>query len=126
MYVVKLPWPPKEVHPNFRTKKHMVKAKATKLYRSLSAWEAKAWGVKPAAPDSGISVEYVFVPPDKRRRDWDGLIASLKAAQDGIADVIGIDDYYWRTEYRIEPYTDPDKRGYVIANITVSEAGGSE
>ena len=33
-----------------------------------------------------------FYPPDKRKRDDDGLLSSMKAARDGIADALGIDD----------------------------------
>jgi crossover junction endodeoxyribonuclease RusA len=31
-------------------------------------------------------------PPDKRRRDWDNIVASLKSGLDGIADALSIDD----------------------------------
>lgn len=37
-----------------------------------------------------------FYPPDKRRRDVDNLLASLKSALDGICDAWGIDDSRFR------------------------------
>lgn len=33
-----------------------------------------------------------FLPPDRRRRDMDNLLASCKGLLDGIADALGVDD----------------------------------
>ena len=40
-----------------------------------------------------------FCPPDHRRRDLDNIIASMKAANDGIADALGIDDSRFISTY---------------------------
>jgi crossover junction endodeoxyribonuclease RusA len=42
-------------------------------------------------------------PPDKRRRDWDNVIASLKSGLDGIADALGIDDSRFRLSIEMLP-----------------------
>jgi crossover junction endodeoxyribonuclease RusA len=42
-------------------------------------------------------------PPDKRRRDWDNIIASLKSGLDGIADALGIDDSRFRLSIEMLP-----------------------
>ena len=42
-----------------------------------------------------LSVAITFFPPDRRHRDLDNMLASLKAALDGIALAVGIDDSRW-------------------------------
>ena len=37
-------------------------------------------------------IRLLFSPPDKRRRDVDNMLASMKASLDGIALAIGCDD----------------------------------
>lgn len=43
----------------------------------------------------GLTVRVTFFPPNNRAHDADGVVSSLKAAFDGIADVIGVDDKLW-------------------------------
>jgi crossover junction endodeoxyribonuclease RusA len=96
LIVINLPWPAKELHPNARghwTKK----AKAAKQARNDGAWCALASGVRThdfKGQDS-LNVSIVFEPPDKRRRDTDGMFSSMKSYLDGIADVVGVDDSKW-------------------------------
>ena len=49
-------------------------------------------------------------PPDKRRRDMDNMLASIKAALDGVSAVIGVDDSKWRLSMHVAP---PVKDGRV-------------
>jgi crossover junction endodeoxyribonuclease RusA len=42
-------------------------------------------------------------PPDKRRRDWDNIVASLKSGLDGISDALGIDDSRFRLGIEMLP-----------------------
>jgi crossover junction endodeoxyribonuclease RusA len=96
MIVINLPWPPKELHPNARV--HWAKkAKAAKRARNDGAWCALSSGVRThdfKGQDS-LNVSLVFLPPDNRRRDTDGMISSAKSYLDGIADVVGVDDSRW-------------------------------
>lgn len=85
------PWPPRELHPNARVH-WATKAKAAKAYRwacfalSKSAkLEAPGWGK--------INLSIVFVPPDRRRRDIDGMLSAIKSGLDGLADALGVDDH---------------------------------
>lgn len=115
MIVVNLPWPAKELHPNARV--HWAKkAKATKQARSDAAWLALSSGVRThdfvGADNLGVTL--VFVPPDKRGRDTDGMISSVKAYCDGIADVVGVDDSKWVLGIRREA---PQKPGIVRVEI---------
>jgi Holliday junction resolvase RusA-like endonuclease len=50
-----------------------------------------------------LSVMLRVYPPDKRRRDWDNIVASLKSGLDGIADALGIDDAHFRLSIDMLP-----------------------
>lgn len=87
--IIRLPWPPRAVHPNARS--HWApKARVTRRMRQDAAWMARAAGVRVA--NGPLTVRLRFCPPDARRRDLDGMIASCKAYLDGIADALGVDD----------------------------------
>ncbi len=87
-----LPWPSRDLHPNARV--HWArKAKAVKAARQqadilalAAGWQHVSW------PDGPLHVWIDGYPADRRRRDADGLLSSMKAALDGIADAIGVDD----------------------------------
>lgn len=49
-----------------------------------------------------LHVYLVFVPPDKRRRDADNLLASCKAALDGLSDAVGVDDSMFSIRFEID------------------------
>lgn len=96
MIVIELPWPDKALLPNARVH-WSKKAKLAKRARSDAAWFALSSGVRThdfAGLDS-LNVALVFIPPDNRRRDTDGMISSIKSYLDGIADVVGVDDSKW-------------------------------
>jgi crossover junction endodeoxyribonuclease RusA len=51
-----------------------------------------------------LHLTITFHPPDKRKRDIDNMLASIKSGLDGIADAIEVDDYNWViTIQRAEP-----------------------
>lgn len=103
MVAIELPWPSRTLHPNARV--HWArKAKAVKKARSDAAWCTKKVGVWPHDPDipTTLKVTAVFCPPDNRARDIDGMLSSVKAYFDGIADIIGIDDSKWEIALRRE------------------------
>lgn len=76
--------PPKALSPNARVH-WAVKARATKKYRKAAEMLAREHGVIRYA---SAHVGTIFYVKDKRglRQDADNLIASLKAAFDGLAD----------------------------------------
>ena len=82
-YTLTLPWPPKELHPNSRPH-YMAKARATKQYRELVGWEAKAQNIP--ALTAPVTAQCVFCVKTMRLRDLDNLLASMKAAWDGLVD----------------------------------------
>lgn len=89
-----LPFPPRVLHPNSRP--HWAqRSKAAKKARSEARLMAQAFRHKFAPsplPEGPLHLWLTFYPPDKRRRDDDGLLAAFKAQRDGIADALGIDD----------------------------------
>lgn len=99
-----LPWPERVLSPNARASWHAVH-KAKKLYRKVSAWEAFAAGfhLHRAAFKTEEEVHMrmdFFPPPNVNSYDRDNIHASMKAAQDGLADTLKIDDGLFRPDYR--------------------------
>ena len=96
---VVLPWPPPDLSPNARL--HWSKAAKVKRRYRKTCWGETALALSRArkanvrmwcAPDQRLRVELQFFPPNRRSRDIDNLVASMKAGIDGIADALGIDD----------------------------------
>lgn len=98
---VTLPWPPSALNPNKR-EHYMALSKAKKSYRWACAMLARDAGAVKMRPDSRLHLALTFVPPDKRRRDLDNLIASMKSGLDGLADVLGVDDSRWRLSFAVD------------------------
>ena len=90
MIEVTFGWPPRELSPNARVH-WSKKAGAAKAYKT-ACWaitkEAKA-----TAPAEGpIPLRIEFVPPDRRPRDLDNMLASIKHGLDGLALALGVND----------------------------------
>jgi crossover junction endodeoxyribonuclease RusA len=109
---ITIPLPERALSPNTRVHWSR-KAKAVKRYRRL-AWAA-SFDATPCTPErwAKASVAIVAYYPTRRHPDPDNLIASLKAAFDGIADagIVANDRGLWperpaiftdRTRPRIE------------------------
>lgn len=118
-YVLFLPFPSKNLSPNSRN--HWAKsAMAKKAYRQVCGWQAKADGVGLIDAD-GLDVKVTFFPPDKRRRDLDNMLASLKSGLDGVSDVCGIDDSKWTLS--VSKASTIAKNGMVKIEIEWTEKG---
>ena len=112
-----LPWPDTKLSPNQR--QHWTKlAKAKKAYRQscylrtleqISIWKGKL-------PEGDLVLTLTFVPPDKRKRDVDNLLARMKAGLDGVAEALGIDDSRF-VQIRLE-IESPARPAYVQITIT--------
>lgn len=109
---VELPWPPRVLHPNARP--HWAqKARAAKKYRQDCAWAAALSGMKRVEADA-LTVAITFCPPNRRRRDMDGMLTCIKNGLDGVADIVGVDDSRWSlTLMRGEPA----RGGLVVLDI---------
>ena len=91
-----LPWPTKDLSPNARGH-WAIKARAKKQYRALCAWQAKSQGLTHIDAER-LHLKITFVPPNRRARDLDNLLASIKSGLDGLCDVLGVDDSKWSME----------------------------
>lgn len=106
--VISLPWPAKELSPNFRSRSHWPRTREVGRARKV------AWGLTLAAGASGKLLTVTFNPPDRRARDKDNLIASVKAYQDGIADALKSNDSTFDPEYLVG---NPMPGGRVVVEI---------
>lgn len=120
MMRVVLPWPDRRLSPNARIHwraKAPVTAKARKdaAYLTYDAMPGGAREVRQHFAGEGpIAYRVTFYPPDKRHRDDDSMIAMLKAARDGIADALGVNDRRFKPEYVFE---EPCKPGRVEVQL---------
>ena len=99
MLTVEMPWPSIALSPNGRAH-WAAKAKATKASKNYAWGMAKSLmgplGIEPGSWVGPISVQLVFHPSVDRDRDLDNMQASQKAALDGIALALGINDTNFR------------------------------
>ncbi|MGH8464073.1 MAG: endodeoxyribonuclease RusA [Pseudomonas sp.] len=102
MTMLTLPWPPSLCSPNAR-------AHWTKKSRAAKSYRAQCYlithNARLAVPAGQIMLSLEFIPPDKRRRDDDNLVAMFKAGRDGMADALGIDDNVFATQIRVSKET---------------------
>lgn len=113
-YLIRLPWPPKELSPNSRKDRRGTTGKRA-AYREAGFYAAKeARAVIPE--DAMLAIK--FFPPDDRRRDLDNMLASIKVGLDGIAKAAGVDDCGWAlTLARHKPI----KGGAVLVHVIPAE-----
>ena len=119
-----LPWPDRAMSPNARG--HWSKGyKAKARYRRTAYSQAVMAGagvVRGAlAGEHPIPMRVTFVPPDRRRRDWDNMLASIKAGIDGIADALGIDDSRFRLAMEV---VEPASSGVGVVQVEVTPCQG--
>lgn len=105
MNQVSLPWPPSELSPNSRIY-WARRAKFAKNYKTL-CWAMSKQAGMCVDWDGQVHVWLTFVPPDRRHRDHDNMIASAKYALDGVALALGIND-----------------RRFVLHSVVADEVGG--
>jgi len=101
--VIVLPLPPRELSPNARPH-WAAKARAVKRYRQ-TAWLC-ALAVRPSQPIQTARVTSRFFFRNRRRRDRDNLLASLKPAFDGIADARVVTSDSGMIHMPVEQYVD--------------------
>ena len=107
---VTLGWPPLVLNPNMRV--HWAKkAKAAKAYREACGWACR--GAKLVCGGGPVTLAITFYPPDRRHRDVDNLVASIKSGLDGVADALGIDDRL----FSIEPMLHHEIGGFVRVRL---------
>lgn len=108
-----LPWPNSRLSPNSRT--HWRRLAEVKQAAKREAW-ALAVNSKLTAPAGRPTVSMMFYPPDRRRRDLDNCIASMKPALDGIAQAMGVDDSTFRLQAEMADEVRPG--GQVVVRVS--------
>ena len=112
--ILTLPWPPKACNPNARN--HWTKLSVAKR-RLRDMWFISARNQGAGRLDAlHLTISLQFVPPDRRRRDMDNMLASCKAGMDGLSDLFGVDDSRWLLRLSIAP--EPVKGGAVRVEVT--------
>jgi crossover junction endodeoxyribonuclease RusA len=102
-YLIRLPWPNRELFPNFKRSHHW------RTYRHLEkSYRETCWkltlvqtGASPSGIPNPLPMSITFHPPDRRKRDDDGIIGAFKNGRDGIADALGVDDAIFKPTYEI-------------------------
>ena len=94
MIEVRLPWPDKGLLPNARLERY-AHAELVKKHRFLAKIETIQQATGENLPAGvPLAIDWTFHPPDKRWRDYDGMISAGKAYQDGIFDALGLNDHF--------------------------------
>jgi crossover junction endodeoxyribonuclease RusA len=97
MLTVELPWPDSKLAPNRAKGLHWAKTSGLRskafeaayllTFQAVNQYQGAWYSLTAAVP-----LTITFNPPDKRKRDTDNLLASLKNSLDGIATALTIDD----------------------------------
>ena len=104
MHIV-VDWPHRRLFPNARV--HWA-SKASLVHSTRQRAGIQAAAALLTAPeeerlwlnsDAKIPYGLTIVPPDRRRRDEDNVIASLKSSLDGIAEGLGVNDSRFRLSW---------------------------
>ncbi|UFS83187.1 endonuclease [Rhizobium sp. T136] len=112
-----LPWPDRRLSPNAR--QHWASlARAKRQAKQEAYYTAIEAGLGKIEAET-VLVRYSFYPPSRRAYDLDNLVASMKAAADGIAMAIGIDDSRWNLA--VSPRGPVEKNGMVKVDIEWTE-----
>ena len=116
--MIVLPFPDPSLFPNRASGKHWTSTRAMKDKARDDAYILTKAAVQQSGFDNGretIPLTLTFCPPDKRRRDMDGMLSAAKHQLDGVAMALGVDDS------RFDPITitrgKPGKPGHLQIDV---------
>lgn len=91
---ITLPFPHPDLSPNRAKGRHWTATARLKTEQKETAFLATKAAIGRMKLEFGkrIPVSIVFMPKDKRHRDYDNLLAASKSMLDGIAHALGVDD----------------------------------
>jgi len=115
--LVVLPLPPRQLQPNARPH-WTAKAGAVKRYRQIAWLSALAVRPRQAMLTARVTAKFYFA--DRRQRDPDNLLASLKAGFDGLVDAHVVGNDAKMVHMPVEQYVDCDRPR---VEIEVEEVG---
>lgn len=120
LIVFRLDWPSPHLSPNARI--HWAKrAQATREARKSGLLALRQAAPFLKVPEGhAVELEFVFIPPNRRRFDDDGLASRMKASRDGLADYLQCDDRCFRQSHRVSSVPTPG--GEVMVKLRVCPA----
>ena len=120
-YLLRLSWPRPPLWANSRAH-WRVRSDATRAYRQ-EAWAAACGTTGLSLRDwsGGAALRFDFYPPDRRKRDAQNMPATVKAAIDGIADAMRVDDSQFQCVFP-GGFCDPVKGGAVLVTVEALNA----
>lgn len=119
MEVISLPWPHPSTFPNAKRRLHWSKYQPH-CNRARSFGKLLAGQYLRDNPSicfrkgETVRLRVTFIPPNRIRRDDDGMIGAFKHYRDGLADAFGIDDQIFKPQYVI---AEPEAPGRVEVEI---------
>ena len=113
-----LPWPSPSLMPNRKNGRHWGATHSPKIKARTDGENAArhALGRNTLAAADRMRCRVTFFAPDRRRRDLDNLLASMKPYLDGIAKALGADDSIFRPVV-LDDCLDKQKKGFVLVEI---------
>jgi len=117
MLLIRCPWPPTELRPNFRNANHWSKWRPkVKPYKS-AVWKlcleqsvhSLSW-----PSNQRVELSYTFHAPDGCRWDRDARESAFKWGQDAIAETMRVDDKFFHVA---KSHGDPVEGGCVMVEI---------
>jgi crossover junction endodeoxyribonuclease RusA len=115
MITITLPWPDPRLSPNARSHWAVVANCKANQRAEAKALTLEALGGETFDPRPyEIKVELIFLRPQNRKYDKDNLQARMKAALDGIADALQVNDNRFDPRTRIGEVV---KGGQVVVRI---------
>lgn len=93
--ILSFPWPDSKLNPN-RIVHYHVRAKIKAAYKADCYLIAKAAAFGHEFLAGSMRLSLLFMPPDRRSRDLDNLLASMKSGLDGISLAFGVNDKLFR------------------------------
>jgi crossover junction endodeoxyribonuclease RusA len=116
-YTIRLPWPPAALTPHAKGGL-WGKIKATRDYRQAAYILARAAGVERATGAPAVRIVVTYHPPSQRG-DVANVHGRLKAAFDGLADALGLNDKTFRIAFP-EVFGPSKKGGEVVCELEVT------
>lgn len=112
-----LPFPDASLMPNRKNGRHWGSTKAVKdAAKNTAFWLAKEAMQSSRMPERDTyQLRITFMQPDKRRRDLDNLLASIKPHIDGMCSALGIDDSRFDTVTLLRGYMKGN--GHVVLSV---------
>jgi len=115
---IKLPWIDSRLMPNRKNGTAWQSSHAANIRAKQDGrWATlQALGRNELTKADRYPLSITFVAPDGRHRDLDNMLAACKAALDGVAEALGIDDRCFRP-VTIDVARDSKKQGFVLVEI---------